>query len=1419
MKKDKYEISLWEDYLVPASTQGEQTIPAHYEERKIAVIGSDTITSPCRAYNPKLVEDINGTNTLTFEMFYVYREDSLSINQTAQDVQTIQNPFLTLLTNERKVKCFWKNKWYDFVIKNCQEDSTGKKITYTCKDLYVNELAKNGFSLTFDSELNNNIGTAPQLAEKVLEGTDWQLDEEGCDIIQQEKEEPVYEVTLKNDFLVNRDSSPSATGITIEGKSTILLFYNQLQDAIEGASEGTYSSSIDLQFAYAKNYQTEENTQLVINAEIFSANGLQICNLSNNGVNYLCVSQSGTVIFDLYFTDGVSQRYRAKRLVKSKLSKFDPTTKKYCNVLLAKEDGDGYSKGNEIYEYITTEWNDALVVSNLIVNNKDFTSTDGWSSSKGGATIPKLGLYYASGNVIGNSCLGLSASTTYFNEGIKHSTQFLPDGGLIKGERYILRYKARQDTNSSPGSYIASTNNLSVIARTYKINDQSLVIVDTDGPIYLQIQGTWQRVKVADNDYWIEAEFECVNSIIKKDIHTKNIGLFITTVNACWIEEIQLYRKVLGFNNKRINPGDFDVSSVSTQVYKYYNYTENRGKINADEVIYLQTAQGPWTDNGKLEYQYNKNFEKVRSITEKQSNRFNILQSIAETFECWIQFEIQHDQETGRTKYVNGIPQKFVRIKSEIGQNTGVGFIYGIDLKSISRSIESDQIVTKTIVSANSNEFATNGSCNIARSTENYPLVNYILNFDYYITQGLIDGGTLNKDLYDSTGDIGYYYNLHKYNKQYQENQEWLTAKKTELLRQESMRITYDEAYTACAANVTALKEEIRQLAGTSSYSSSKTKEWIEKNKNQPLIFAKINGLAAMETQCASYKKMVDSLDASINSTNTQIITKEERQEELIKLVKELDEKFYRKYSRFIQEGSWTSEDYIDDNLYFLDAQSVAYASSRPQISYNISVVRISGLEGFENKVFKLGDIAFIQDTEFFGYVYINGIKTPYKEKVLVSSISSNFDNPSQDTFTVQNYKTQFEDLFQRITSTTQSLQYASGGYAKAANIINDDGTIKVETLQASLTVNENLVYSAKNEMILQDDTGITVTDASNPQKKTKITSGGLFITTDGGSTWKNAIRGEGIATQYLTAGNINVGSIVLLDGQFPAFRWDKNGIDAYSPLPEDGGIDLGKFVRFDHFGIYGINGNSSEEFIPEKEKDVWDNAQFGMTWKGFFIKNKYDGHTVEVSSENDIQVLNGAVPIIKIGQLDAVENIYGIRISNASGAPVMETNSLGDLWLRNRLNISSTNGTNYNIGIGYLDNTKPNTNIHEVVNANNKFIVYEDGSMKATDGEFTGIINATGGKIGNMTIEQIEDATYRVIIESSDGTIFKNGKGEKKLTAKLYKGEVEVTTGTFTYNWQLNAKPYGGNTKEITVSAGADDSIYNYQCKITYNP
>jgi len=54
-------------------------------------------------------------------------------------------------------------------------------------------------------------------------------------------------------------------------------------------------------------------------------------------------------------------------------------------------------------------------------------------------------------------------------------------------------------------------------------------------------------------------------------------------------------------------------------------------------------------------------------------------------------------------------------------------------LKTISREVNSDALVTKILVLPNANEYAKNGFCTIARSSENYTKENFIFNFDYYI--------------------------------------------------------------------------------------------------------------------------------------------------------------------------------------------------------------------------------------------------------------------------------------------------------------------------------------------------------------------------------------------------------------------------------------------------------------------------------------------------------------------------------------------------------------------------------------------------------------------------------------------------------------------------------------------------------------
>jgi hypothetical protein len=87
------------------------------------------------------------------------------------------------------------------------------------------------------------------------------------------------------------------------------------------------------------------------------------------------------------------------------------------------------------------------------------------------------------------------------------------------------------------------------------------------------------------------------------------------------------------------------------------------------------------------------------------------------------------------------------------------------------------------------------------------------------------------------------------------------------------------------------------------------------------------------------------------------------------------------------------------------------------------------------------------------------------------------------------------------------------------------------------------------------DNTGITVTDNDNAANLLKITSGGVFVSADAGATWRNAIRGDGINTELLTAGRVNTEEITIYNGEYPSFRWDAMGINAYK-FNDNGSVD-----------------------------------------------------------------------------------------------------------------------------------------------------------------------------------------------------------------------------------------------------------------------
>ena len=156
-----------------------------------------------------------------------------------------------------------------------------------------------------------------------------------------------------------------------------------------------------------------------------------------------------------------------------------------------------------------------------------------------------------------------------------------------------------------------------------------------------------------------------------------------------------LPEELLNANNLTIDPITY---------YYVYDPEQDPAYTSLDDLIILEKT----TDISAYEPK-TRHFIKIRSITGKQSNRFNLLQTICERFECWLHFSFEREP--------NGkVISKKIYFTDTQGKQVHYGFISGINLKNSQRTLKSENLTTRLIVSPNANEFAEGGSCNISLS-------------------------------------------------------------------------------------------------------------------------------------------------------------------------------------------------------------------------------------------------------------------------------------------------------------------------------------------------------------------------------------------------------------------------------------------------------------------------------------------------------------------------------------------------------------------------------------------------------------------------------------------------------------------------------------------------------------------------------
>ena len=198
------EVNIGVDGMTPGNIAGAENA-LYY--RKGVCIGArspkiNKNKPPAFLTEPHLVSNINGSHAFSFKMPRFYYD--LSGNK-------IENDLITHLHNETRILLqYYENivdsenfndntykekvvelenlyingqsetidediKTLVFVIKNISEDITGQFFEFECNDIYINELSKVGSQIVMDTELQNNIGSAQDLIQYVLDesNSDW----------------------------------------------------------------------------------------------------------------------------------------------------------------------------------------------------------------------------------------------------------------------------------------------------------------------------------------------------------------------------------------------------------------------------------------------------------------------------------------------------------------------------------------------------------------------------------------------------------------------------------------------------------------------------------------------------------------------------------------------------------------------------------------------------------------------------------------------------------------------------------------------------------------------------------------------------------------------------------------------------------------------------------------------------------------------------------------------------------------------------------------------------------------------------------------------------------------------------------------------------------------------------------------------
>lgn len=212
------------------------------------------------------------------------------------------------------------------------------------------------------------------------------------------------------------------------------------------------------------------------------------------------------------------------------------------------------------------------------------------------------------------------------------------------------------------------------------------------------------------------------------ELEVEKDNTIVPTINY-WLDKVFPSEKDANGNVKRwLTPWCYEVRT------EYYESDRIAGKVYDEEYV---NNWNVGSDGTLTAASYEPTREKARIISCKDSNKYNITQTIAETFELFCRYEYSCDERGSFVKtYTDDAGKvwtgrKVIFYNRAIKKDNPLIIEYKKNLNSISRESDSSEIYTKLYVSPIASEVMTDGYVSIANSAANPTMDEFILNFDY----------------------------------------------------------------------------------------------------------------------------------------------------------------------------------------------------------------------------------------------------------------------------------------------------------------------------------------------------------------------------------------------------------------------------------------------------------------------------------------------------------------------------------------------------------------------------------------------------------------------------------------------------------------------------------------------------------------